>query len=283
MRPGDRVAILAERGPDVVIAMLGALRLGAIFVVLDASYPASRLDTLLSLASPRALVSAGSDALHTVGQALARGRDLAITACRSASHHPIDANHLDRADARQPAYMLFTSGSTGTPKCIACSHLPLESFIRWHVETSNLRHDDRFTMLSGLSHDPIMRDVFTPLSIGATLLIPRQATITEPGALARWFADQCATISHLTPQMGQLLTAGGDAALRLPTMRHFFWGGDHLFAALLRTVSRVAPNATHTNFYGCSETPQAVGFYRCGRALKPPPRCRLAKAQPGRG
>ncbi len=41
------IAILAQRGPELVASMLGALRFGAVFVVLDSSYPEARLNSLI--------------------------------------------------------------------------------------------------------------------------------------------------------------------------------------------------------------------------------------------
>jgi L-aminoadipate-semialdehyde dehydrogenase len=40
------------------------------------------------------------------------------------------------------------------------------------------------SMLSGIAHDPIQRDIFTPIFFGATVHIPLQADIVEPGRLA---------------------------------------------------------------------------------------------------
>src|SRR6185295_1726333 len=53
---GDRVAILAQRSAPLVQAVLGALKAGAAFVMLDPSYPPFRLVEMLRLAEPRALV-----------------------------------------------------------------------------------------------------------------------------------------------------------------------------------------------------------------------------------
>lgn len=66
-----------------------------------------------------------------------------------------------------------------------------------------LTENDRFTMLSGIAHDPIQRDVFTPLFLGATLLVPPKEYIMHQ-ALAEWCQREGATVSHLTPAMGQV-------------------------------------------------------------------------------
>jgi len=49
---------------------------------------------------------------------------------------------------------------------------------------------DRFSMCSGIAHDPLQRDIFTPVFFGAQIYIPLEEDITTPGALAKWMARQ---------------------------------------------------------------------------------------------
>ena len=44
------------------------------------------------------------------------------------------------------------------------------------AERFNLSENDRFTMLSGIAHDPIQRDIFTPLFLGAQILVPAKVS-----------------------------------------------------------------------------------------------------------
>lgn len=250
LTPGVLTGILATRGPRLVVAMLACARAGAPFVVLDLAYPLPRLRKMLDICRPGLLLEAAP-----APEGLSDLPRLPV----SLAAEPTSAA-LPPVDPDAPAYLLFTSGSTGEPKCVAVSHHPLDNFVGWQERTFGLSPDDRFTLLSGLSHDPVLRDVFTPLSLGASLYIPDQATLTAPGGLASWFEDVRPTAAHMTPPLGHLLTAG--KARALPDLRYVFWGGDVLRHSLVEAVAALAPNVESINFYGATETPQAAAFHR---------------------
>lgn len=261
--PEDRIAILAERGPDLVRAMLAVSRVGGVFVVLDSAYPEPRLADLAAIAAPRAIVIAGGPALTSLAERLALPlRAAVIRQDLDADPGDVPVTGLDQARADDAAYILFTSGSTGRPKGVACSHAPLAHFVDWQARTFDLSAADRVTLLSGLSHDPLLRDVFTPLSLGATLVIPDAATILAPGELAHWLYQARASVVHLTPALGQILAAEAAKAQSLSALRRMFWGGDLLRPSLLAELASLAPNVEHINVYGATETPQAAGFWR---------------------
>ena len=114
-------------------------------------------------------------------------------------------------------------------------------------------------MLSGLSHDPLLRDIFTPLSLGATLCIPSQQDMETPSQLANWMRRERVSIAHLTPAMAQLLTTNTES--NTTDLRYLFFGGDVLTQQDLRRIRNFAFQATCVNFYGATETPQAMGYF----------------------
>jgi L-aminoadipate-semialdehyde dehydrogenase len=52
----------------------------------------------------------------------------------------------------------FTSGSTGVPKGVRGRHYSLTHFFPWMGQRFEIEESSRFTMLSGIAHDPIQRD-----------------------------------------------------------------------------------------------------------------------------
>ncbi|MBD2794423.1 AMP-binding protein, partial [Xenorhabdus szentirmaii] len=57
VKPDDRIAICAERSPEMVVGLLGILKAGAAYLPLDPAYPAERLAYMLSDAAPVALLT----------------------------------------------------------------------------------------------------------------------------------------------------------------------------------------------------------------------------------
>jgi L-aminoadipate-semialdehyde dehydrogenase len=120
-------------------------------------------------------------------------------------------------------------------------------------------------MCSGLAHDPLQRDIFTPLFVGAPIVIPTDETLTKAGSLARWMQQHRISVSCLTPAMGQVLTFGftSDADFSdcvLDKLRLVFFVGDLLIKRDVARLMRLAPNVHCINMYGSTETQRAVAF-----------------------
>lgn len=105
-------------------------------------------------------------------------------------------------------------------------------------------------MLSGIAHDPIQRDIFTPLFLGAQLLVPAKEDIQNE-KLAEWMRNYGATVTHLTPAMGQILVGGASA--QFPALHHAFFVGDILIKRDCRSLQGLAPNVSIVNMYGTTE------------------------------
>ena len=63
MRPDDRVAICVERGPEMIIGLLGILKAGAAYVPLDPAYPLERIAFTLDDSAPAGGAGAGRHAV----------------------------------------------------------------------------------------------------------------------------------------------------------------------------------------------------------------------------
>jgi len=260
----DRVLIVCSRGAGLVYAMLGALRAGLPFSVVDVAYPAARIAQLVDSLEPAFILLCGdAQVALPAGRSPAQLVRVPEAPAQALQLFPEQSRALPEIDASRPAYITFTSGSTGTPKGVVTHHAPLVHFIDWHVRRHGFTERDRFSLLSGLGHDPVYRDIFTPLSIGAAVVCPAQCTLIHPAQLAAWIRHHGISVIHLTPPLGKLIATGASIDPQpFGQLRWLFWGGDALSPTLYQTMRTIAPNATSVNFYGTTETPQAMVFHQ---------------------
>ncbi|MFG3289587.1 amino acid adenylation domain-containing protein [Streptomyces sp. NPDC048179] len=166
------------------------------------------------------------------------------------------------------AYVAFTSGTTGHPRRVVGTHRPLVHFLDWYTRAFDIGPDDRFAVLSGLGHDPFLRDVLTPLWAGGAAVFPAP-DVRDTAALAGWLAEAAPTVAHLTPALGRALADQADGTAGWPALRLAGFGGDTLTGRTLRAWARLAPGADLLNLYGATETPQAVSVHLAHRAGTP--------------
>ena len=282
---GEVIMVYAHRGVDLVVAVLGVLKAGATFSVIDPAYPPDRQIIYLEVARPRALVvidKATRDAgpldqsvrkwiesnldLRTEVPAL-RLQDDGTLAGGSSGDTSDCLLHATSEKSESPAVVVgpdstptlsFTSGSEGRPKGVKGRHFSLAYYFPWMKDRFRLSEDDRFSMLSGIAHDPIQRDIFTPLFLGASLIVPPAECITFD-RLAAWASENEISVTHLTPAMGQILL--GSDGPQITTLHGAFFVGDVLLKRDCRRLRRLAPNCRIKNMYGTTETQRAVSYF----------------------
>ncbi|RHZ74178.1 hypothetical protein Glove_227g80 [Diversispora epigaea] len=280
----DVIMIYAYRGVDLVISIMGALKAGAIFSVIDPAYPPDRQSIYLSVAKPSGLVILKrSGIIHSIVREYIQ-ENLSIK-CEIPALEISDDGFLrggikesgndedvldtvrDRASLDVGVVigpdsigtLSFTSGSTGIPKGVRGRHFSLTHYYPWMAQEFGLSEKDRFTMLSGIAHDPIQRDIFTPLFFGAELHVPTNEDIGIPGKLAEWMAKHQVTVTHLTPAMGQLLSANANTPI--PSLSNAFFVGDILTKRDCYRLQSIASNTKIINMYGTTETQRSVSYF----------------------
>ncbi|KAK0386994.1 hypothetical protein NLU13_5308 [Sarocladium strictum] len=291
---GDVVVIYAYRGVDLVVAYMGALKAGATVSVLDPQYPAERQKVLLGVSRPQFLIciqqaidefghlpSLVSDyikndldlkatipALRLSGDGQLTGGTVEGEDCLAAQAHLKEQNPDVTVGPDSIPTLSYTSGTQGIPKGVQGRHYSLTYYTPWMAERFGLSETDKFTMLSGIAHDPIQRDIFTPLFLGATIVCPPAEVITY-GLLAEWMSRHKATVTHLTPALGQILIGG--ASTSFPALRRAYFVGDLLTKKDCRKLRDLAPNARVINLFGSTESQRAVSFFEIPSNLEDPP------------
>lgn len=122
LRPGDRVALLGDRGFGLICAMWACLADGLCYVPLGASMPEARLKQVLAQSAPTVVLRCD---VAVYPAATSYGPLLELADClRETGPAPVLAAQAPQV----PAYLIFTSGSTGVPKGVTVTQGNLAAF-----------------------------------------------------------------------------------------------------------------------------------------------------------
>jgi len=216
--PEVRVALCLPRSPELVIAMVGVLGAGGVFVPLDPGYPADRLGFLVKDAAAPVLLTVRDllTALPTV--------DARILCLDDPLPESGEEELGAEADLDGLAYVIYTSGSTGLPKGVAVRHGGLTNLVTWHREAHGITPADCLSQVASPAFDASVWEIWAALAAGAALHVPDEATRLSPSRLLEWLAESGVTSAFLpTPVAEAVLAEGWPAGLR-----SLLTGGDRL-------------------------------------------------------
>lgn len=195
-KDGDVVCLHADQSIEWIIGIYGVLLAGGVYCALDSRLPQNLRDGygetanaaifLVPQSSQSNLIPASSSVVLSVEECL--DCDIAQDIYRST---------LPSFNLQGDAYVCFTSGSTGKPKGVICTHAGLVAFQADSTVRLMARPGWRIAQTMSPAFDGSIHEIFSALSYGATLVLPRSA---DPFAhLAE--ADACI----LTPSVAKVL------------------------------------------------------------------------------
>ena len=119
----------------------------------------------------------------------------------------------------------------------------------------------------GLSFDAVLRDIFLPLTSGATLCFP-DVDREDAEALGAWIKREQITLLHTVPAVAQNWIGQVRKEIDLPALRLLFFAGEPLSDALIRRFHTTFPGRYEiANLYGPTETT----LVKCFHVVSEPP------------
>ncbi|MEU8501932.1 amino acid adenylation domain-containing protein [Streptomyces lavendulae] len=243
-RPDSRVALVLERSPLLVAAVLGVLKAGAAYAPVDPTYPPERIDFLL----------ADLDPAVTVDEGLAE-EDL--------DGLPDSPPEVESTGEHAVAYVMYTSGSTGRPKGVEVTHrnvvdLALDGCFGTGAHRRVLVHSPH-------TFDASTYEMWVPLLGGGTAVVAR-AGRPDTAELARVIAERKVTAVWLTA--GLFAVMAEQHAECFGAVREVWAGGDVLSPTAVRAVLDACPGLTVVNGYGPTESTTFASRHRMAAAAE---------------
>jgi arthrofactin-type cyclic lipopeptide synthetase B len=258
IRPDQRVAICVERGPQMIIGLLGVLKAGAGYVPIDPAYPLERIAYTLQDSAPVAVLTQ-ADTLERVGALSVPNIDLDSVQLQA---EPSSNPDIPELSPSHLAYVIYTSGSTGLPKGVMVEHRNVVRLFSATHDWFNFNPQDVWALFHSFAFDFSVWEIWGALAFGGQLLLVPQAISRSPDDCYTLLCRSGVTVLNQTPSaFRQLIAAQGRSPLQ-HSLREVIFGGEALEPGLLKPwYARVGNAGTRlVNMYGITETTVHVTY-----------------------
>lgn len=264
VRPGDRVALVGDRGVEDFVGLLAIWLVGAAYLPLSLTFPSER--------SKKILLLAGAEWMILGPQAVEYGRCLSgfdsqgdrisiaeLTWVLAPTGGLVSVHSSAGVGEGPLGYLMFTSGSTGEPKGVPVTLDNLSAYLNNIQSLYPLRPEDRVSQLAQLSFDASLHEFAWCWFVGACLcVVPTRSILMWP----RYFADLRVTATLLIPSSVNLAAkAGLLGKASLPDLRLIFLGAEAVTRSVVRVAHAASPEAKLVNLWGPTEATVFFSHY----------------------
>jgi amino acid adenylation domain-containing protein len=204
--PEVRVGICVDRSAEMVVGLLGILKAGGVYVPLDPTYPAERLDFMIGDAGLTVLLTQERLARHlpkcTVKRCLLDSEWGSIA-------KGAEANPASKVTKENLNYIIYTSGSTGKPKGVQIRSGALVNFLHSMCREPGMTHEDTILAVTTISFDIAALELFLPLIVGARIVIASREVAADGVRLMQLLKGEGVTVMQATPATWRLLIEAG--------------------------------------------------------------------------
>ncbi|HEY0735674.1 MAG TPA: amino acid adenylation domain-containing protein, partial [Herpetosiphonaceae bacterium] len=253
--PDVLVALMVERSLEMIVGMLAILKAGGAYLPLDPSYPAERLQYMLShsrapliLTQDRLLRPEGTRLPEHTAQVFRLDADWERLADQPLTNPPRTAQpaHL--------AYVIYTSGSTGRPKGVMVKQQGLINLVyglHAYFDDPSVRN---VGLITSISFDISVNQIFPTLIFGRTLHIIPDPVKYHSRTLVRYLDAQQIHLLDAVPSYMQAVL--NEVAPEQPAnaLRYLLIGGEKIEQRLLQSVfGQLGSTVAIINIYGLTE------------------------------
>ncbi|AVI65884.1 hypothetical protein CKQ84_08360 [Shewanella sp. WE21] len=204
VKPGDVIGCHMPRSPLMITSALAILKLGAIYLPLEISYPQARKEYIIDDSGISFVLSDTNKEHDNLSHIF---KDICWINADVPQIIDLDSNNLPLIPATNDlAYIIYTSGSTGKPKGTLGHHLGVVNLAQHFKVYLNLTADDRFLQFANCSFDASIFEIFITLLSGSTLVLITEEIILDTHDFEDYLNQQQVTVTVLPPTYVRQLT-----------------------------------------------------------------------------
>ncbi len=247
------VVIYGHKEEEFLPCMYGALKAGRAYVPVDITFPADRLEMVLTDVAPEFFVTLRETEV-AVSQDINRLKiDDIDNIFNSYSGGAISKENWVKPEDN--CYILFTSGSTGRPKGVPINRANIENLEKQLTPFCDIAADtDIITNQISFSFDVSVVSVYVGVALGKTLYTIDKAMMEAPASLYEGLEKSNLSFWVSTPSFAELCAMSDKFNQQmLPHLKRFLFCGETLTHKLVDLLMERFPDADIINTYGPTE------------------------------
>ena len=233
---GNTVALLMTRSPELLVAMLATIKVGACYLPIDTGQPTDRIAFMLEHSGTDLLIINRPNA-HQSKRFFQDQVDafLDLSTCDFSKNPVVFPDSQSTLDGA--AYLIYTSGTSGRPKGVKISNGALSNYLLWGCNTYLGDESLAFPLFTSISFDLTVTSLFMPLISGNTLVIYESDNQAE--VLPALISNEDLDIVKLTPSHLKLLLSNAEQFPKKGHIKKLIVGGEALETSLAVEITRV--------------------------------------------
>ncbi|HCX2952495.1 TPA: amino acid adenylation domain-containing protein, partial [Staphylococcus aureus] len=242
VEPNDRVAVIAEKSIEMIIAMIGVLKAGGAYVPIDTNYPSDRQAYILKDATPKVVIT--YQALYENGKQNINHIDLNKIAWKN-------IDNLSKCNTLEDhAYVIYTSGTTGNPKGTLIPHRGIVRLV--HQNHYVPLNEETTILLSGtIAFDAATFEIYGALLNGGKLIVAKKEQLLNPIVLEQLINENDVNTMWLTSSLFNQIAS--ERIEVLVPLKYLLIGGEVLNAKWVDLLNQRPKHPQIINGYGPTE------------------------------
>jgi len=258
----EPVIVFMDKGVKTLETFLGIIYGGGCYSLINPDFPDNRIEQISNVLNSKIVITDKNNLakanLVFKDKDIFNIEDVLKTRLNLRKLKNVRINKTDL----DPVYINFTSGSTGVPKGVIVGNRSIIDFIEIFTKNFNITDKDIIGNQAPFDFDVSVKDIYSSLLVGATLVIIPKKYFSAPALLLDFLVENKITTLIWAVSALCLITTFHGLDYKVPTdVNKIIFSGEVMPIKHLEMWRNKLPNALFVNVYGPTEITCNCTYY----------------------